>query len=58
MTRFAALAALRPALGAYRSTLETVEPDRLTAEEALAFWLNLYNAGALDLAAEAWQQST
>ena len=32
----------------YRDYLETVEPDA-----ALSYWLNLYNAGALDLAADA-----
>jgi len=50
-----ALVDLRPALADYRSSLEQVVPDQLSATEALAYWLNLYNAGALDLAAEAAQ---
>ncbi len=38
----------------YRDTLATEDPDRLTRSESLAFWLNLYNAGALHLAAQAY----
>lgn len=52
-----ALGDLRPAIAAYRAGLEGVRPDELTRAQAQAFWLDLYNAGALDLAAEAWQQS-
>ena len=37
----------------YRAGLETVDPDALDRSEALAYWLNLYNAGALVLAADA-----
>jgi hypothetical protein len=37
----------------YVSSLQSVDPDRLGRNEALAFWLNLYNAGALALAGEA-----
>ena len=48
-----ALPDLSPTLRAYREQLELVDPDELSQSEALAFWLNLYNAGALDLAAEA-----
>lgn len=44
----------RAALATYRSRLEAVDPDTLARSEALAYWLNLYNAGALDLAAEAF----
>ena len=47
-----ALANSRLALAAYRDQLAAVDPDTLTADAALAYWLNLYNAGALDLAAE------
>lgn len=47
------LGSLRGDLAAYRKELETIDPDRLSRREALAYWLNLYNAGALDLAAEA-----
>ncbi len=52
-----ALPARRGDLAAYRTVLEDVDPDSLTPPEALAFWLNLYNAGALDLAAEAREQT-
>ncbi|MEA2000269.1 MAG: DUF547 domain-containing protein [Actinomycetota bacterium] len=44
----------RELIGAYRSGLEKVIPYELSRGEALAFWLNLYNAGALDIAAEAF----
>jgi len=40
-------------LAAYIAKMNTVDPDTLTREEALAFWLNLYNAGALQLAVRA-----
>ena len=43
----------KPRLAAYREYLETVDPDELSRDAALAYWLNLYNAGALWLAAEA-----
>ena len=48
--------ALQPqadALRAYLDTLATVDPDDLHRDEALAFWINLYNAAALDLARRA-----
>lgn len=44
---------LRGEIGRYRKALEAVDPDELSRSHALAYWLNLYNAGALDLAAEA-----
>ena len=47
------LADERDQIHSYRSALESVDPDSLSRDEALAFWLNLYNAGALDIAAEA-----
>jgi hypothetical protein len=50
------LADERDRIHSYRSALESVDPDSLTRDEALAFWLNLYNAGALDVAAEAASQ--
>ena len=46
------LADQRPALATYRQRLESIDPDSLDRGEALAYWLNLYNAGALDLAAD------
>lgn len=48
-----ALPQQRARLAAYRDRLEAVDPDLLSRAEALAYWLNLYNAGALDLAATA-----
>jgi hypothetical protein len=47
------LSGQRAALRDYRRELERIDPDRLSRDAALAFWLNLYNAGALDVAAEA-----
>ncbi len=38
----------------YCSKLSTVEPDTLTRDESLAYWINLYNAGAVGLAIEAF----
>ena len=43
------------ALSAYLDSLATIDPDHLTRGEALAFWINLYNATALDLARRAQQ---
>jgi hypothetical protein len=43
----------RARLASYRDRLEMLDPDAFTRAGALAFWLNLYNAGALDLAASA-----
>ncbi len=40
-------------LAAYLKTLAAIDPDRLGGNEALAFWVNAYNAGALQLAREA-----
>lgn len=47
------LADRRSDLAAYRDVMATVDPDSLSPNQALAFWLNVYNAGALDLAARA-----
>ena len=38
----------------YISQLSLVSPNALSPNEALAFWLNLYNAGAVKLAIEAF----
>lgn len=43
----------RAVLARFRYRMEEVDPDSLSADGALAFWLNLYNAGALALAADA-----
>ena len=48
-----ALAEFRSDIAIYRNRLEQIDPDTLTRNEALAYWLNLYNAGVLDFAAEA-----
>ena len=53
----ATLPGLRSELGGYRKQLEDIDPDGLTGEEALAYWLNLYNAGALDLAADTYDSA-
>ncbi len=45
------LASQRPQIAGYVADIAAVDPDDLSRDEALAFWLNLYNAGALDLAA-------
>ncbi len=45
----------RGELGGYLGRLERIDPDTLTRDEALAYWVNLYNAGALLLAGDAWQ---
>jgi len=37
-------------LRGYLESLATVDPDDLTRSEALAYWINLYNAAVLDLA--------
>ncbi len=50
------LPSLEPDLRAYVDTLSLADPDLLSRHEALAFWLNLYNAGALLLAGEAVSQ--
>ncbi len=42
-------------LGDYVSNLENVDPDALSRDEALAYWINLYNAGAIQLAMEAFE---
>ncbi len=38
--------------------MTTVSPDRLTREEALAYWVNVYNAAALRLGARAVRSGT
>ena len=36
-------------LTSYLDHMQRVDPDALSRDEALAYWINLYNAGALDL---------
>ena len=52
-----ALADHRSTLAAYRDRLTETDPDTLDRNGALAYWINLYNAGALDLATEASTRS-
>lgn len=49
------LAASDRDLSDYMGKLATVDPDTLTVDEALAYWINLYNAGGLRLAARAFE---
>jgi hypothetical protein len=42
-----------PQLDSYLATLGTIDPDELNRNHALAYWLNLYNAHALTVAARA-----
>lgn len=48
-----ALGDLEEELTAYLDESRRQHPDNLTRDEALAFWINLYNAGALILASRA-----
>lgn len=52
----AALAEQRGELEVYLATLAALDPDGLGRDEALAYWLNLYNAGAQLLALDAFEQ--
>lgn len=47
-----ALPELVPDIREYLDTASTARPDTLCRNEALAYWINVYNAGALLLAAE------
>lgn len=47
------LSGLADELGSYLRSMERIDPDMLSRHEALAFWINLYNAGALILAGQA-----
>jgi hypothetical protein len=48
-----ALAGVQADLDRYLAGVGAIDPDTLNRPEALAYWLNLYNAGALNLAARA-----
>ncbi|MFV1969888.1 MAG: DUF547 domain-containing protein [Acidimicrobiia bacterium] len=41
-------------LAAYRDVLSSIDPNDLSPQESLAFWINLYNAGALHRAGHAY----
>jgi hypothetical protein len=51
-----ALAERRSDLEAYLARMAEVDPDDLGRDEALAYWLNLYNAGAQQLALDAFDR--
>ena len=51
---YASLAADADALDAYVAALEAATPSQLSADEAHAFWINLYNAKTLDVVLEAY----
>jgi len=42
-------------LEGFRNRMQTIDPDSLSRDGALAFWLNLYNAGALAVASDAFE---
>lgn len=48
-----ALPGLADSIGEYLTATDGADPDRLARDEALALWINLYNAGALIIAGEA-----
>lgn len=50
----ASLSGATSELETYRDILSSIDPDALTREEALAYWINLYNAGALHRAGQAY----
>jgi hypothetical protein len=52
----ASLADSAGALEDYRDSMAAIDPDDLDAAEALAFWMNLYNAGALQAAGVAFDE--
>jgi len=56
-TGVAGLSAERQRIAEYQADLAEIDPDTLSPTGALAYWLNLYNAGALDLAAETYEQN-
>ena len=41
-------------LEVYRDVLSSIDPDELAPSESLAYWINLYNAGALHRAGQAY----
>ena len=45
----------REALEGFRDRMQTIDPDSLSGDGALAFWLNLYNTGALSVASDAFE---
>ena len=52
----AALTTVTGDLDSFLTSMSSIEPDRLERSAALAYWVNVYNAGALQLAARATEQ--
>ncbi|MGI9667416.1 MAG: DUF547 domain-containing protein [Acidimicrobiia bacterium] len=52
------LPSMRDELDAYISAMSAVDPDSSTSAECQAFWINVYNAGALRLAADAFSDAS
>lgn len=50
----AATPADRAAIKAYLALLQAIDPQTLTRDEALAFWINLYNAATVDAVLDAY----
>lgn len=48
----------RPALSAYLTQLQAVDPTQLDKPEQFAFWANLYNAKTIDVVLEAYPVSS
>ncbi len=44
----------REGLDGFRNRMQAIDPDSLSRDGALALWLNLYNAGALAVASDAF----
>lgn len=51
------LPSLRPLLSDYLEKLTQQDPDTLDHDQALAYWLNAYNAGALLVAGDAYERN-
>ncbi len=54
----AVLSRLDEDLSGYIDRLAEIDPDRLSPDGALAYWMNLYNAGGLDLARRGFANGT
>jgi hypothetical protein len=46
----------RETIDGFRDRMQATDPDSLSRDGALAFWLNLYNAGALAVASDAFEE--
>jgi hypothetical protein len=46
----------RETVDGFRDRMQATDPDSLSRDGALAFWLNLYNAGALAVASDAFEE--